>query len=517
MTAFDVVVAGAGHNSLVCAAYLSRAGLRVLVLERAGRVGGDATTEEVTLPGFRHDMCASAHTIFQSSPIVRDDELELGRYGLRYLFPDPVVVMPFSDGESITMWRDRARTRGDIARHSERDAAAYDRLLADWDRIKGAVGRLRYTPGATAADLTEALSSAGGAEALRWRGASALDVVRERFEHPRVRVFFAWVSLMTMAYIDRPGTGLNALSLVAGRQAFSWTTAEGGSGALPDALVRIVAEHGGEVRTRTEVARVLVEEGRAAGVVTTAGAVHRARRAVVSTIHPQHLVAAAPGLAATLGPRNARWRTNVTMFVTHYALARAPLYRTSEGPIPAVGAGIAGSVEELASALEEHRAGRVGTEHAPLLCISATAVDPSRAPAGRHTLKLVGFLPYALADGGPQRWDAIKRDVSAALFERYLEHVTGLERADVLASEVESPLDLERRNPHNYRGSCHGGDGAEPLDHRLAIPGLYQTGSTTIGGASISGAPGRNCAQVVLDDLGMSLDTAVRRRVAATA
>ena len=108
MTAFDVVVAGAGHNSLVTAAYLSRAGLRVLVLERAPRIGGDTATDEVTLPGFRHDLCASAHTIFQSSPIVRNDELELGAHGLRYLFPDPAVVMPFEDGRSITMFRDPA-------------------------------------------------------------------------------------------------------------------------------------------------------------------------------------------------------------------------------------------------------------------------------------------------------------------------------------------------------------------------------------------------------------------------
>src|SRR3989449_9935548 len=135
MSEHDVVVAGAGHNSLVTAAYLARAGLRVLVLERASRIGGDTSTEEVTLPGYRHDLCASAHTIFQSSPIVRNDELQLGRYGLRYLFPDPVVVMPFEDGRSITMFRDRAATVAELARFSAHDALAYEQLLADWDAI----------------------------------------------------------------------------------------------------------------------------------------------------------------------------------------------------------------------------------------------------------------------------------------------------------------------------------------------------------------------------------------------
>ena len=520
MTAHDVVVAGAGHNSLVCAAYLARAGLRVLVLERADRIGGDATTEEATLPGFRHDMCASAHTVFQSSPIVRNDELELGRYGLRYLFPDPVAVMPFADGMSLTMWRDRARTRAEVARYSEHDAAAYDRLLSDWDRIRAPLGALRYTPGATRADETAALEAAGGAEAVRWRDASAVELIRERFEDERVRTFFLWLSLMTMTWVDRPGSGLNLLSLTAGRQTFSWTTAEGGSGALPEALARIVVEHGGEVRTGSEVARVVVERGRAVGVATVDGVVHRAERAVVSTIHPQHLQQLVP--AGVLGDRFARhvqgWRTNVTMFVTHYALDRAPLYRTTAGEVPAVAGAVARSTDDVLATLDAFRAGEVRTVRAPLLCISASAVDPTRAPGGKHTLKLVGFLPYGLRDGGPERWDAIKQDVSDALFEEYLGHVSGITRGSVLASTVESPLDLERRNPHNYRGSCHGGDGSDPLDHRLELPGLYQTGSTSGGGASVSGAPGRNCAQVLLGDLGLRFEDALGpARVSASA
>ena len=254
MTAFDVVVAGAGHNSLVCAAYLARAGMKVLVLERAQRIGGDTCTEEATLPGFRHDMCASAHTVFQSSPIVRNDELSLGAYGLRYLFPEPAAVMPFLDGRSITMFRDTAATVREVARFSEHDARAYEQLLADWEAIKAVSAQARYSPAAApSAQLADLERTGPGLEAVRWRYASAVDIVRERFDDEHVRAFFLWLALMTMASVDQPGTGLNALSLPAGRQAFSWTTAEGGSGALPDALARIVLEHGGEVRTGAEV------------------------------------------------------------------------------------------------------------------------------------------------------------------------------------------------------------------------------------------------------------------------
>lgn len=528
MTDFDIVVAGAGHNSLVTAAYLARAGLRVLVLERAPRIGGDTSTEEVTLPGYRHDLCASAHTIFQSSPIVRNDELQLGRYGLRYLFPDPVVVMPFADGRGIAMHRDRAATVRAIERFSARDARAYERMLDDWDRVKDSQNRARYSPATTPSDAIAALEATPpGVEAVRWRYSSALDTVRERFEDERVRTFFLWLSLMTMARVDQPGTGLLPLSIAAGRQAFSWTTAEGGSVALPDALARIVLEHGGAVRAGAEVTRVVIEGGRAVGVITADGTEHRARRAVVSTIHVKHLpaIVGAPALGENFIRGLARWRTGVTMFVTHYALAAAPRYMLDGGPTASVAAGICGSTEELLAALAAFERGAIHLDRPPLLCISSSVVDATRAPAGHHTLKVVGFLPYELQVGGPERWDAVKDEVSDALLEHYLRHTRGLLRRDILARHVESPLDLERRNPHNYRGSCHGGEqdlaqeGAlRPMPgwagYRLPVAGLYQTGATTHPGASVTGASGRNCAQVLLDDLGLSLADAIAGKAA---
>ena len=291
------------------------------------------------------------------------------------------------------MFRDPTATVQELARFSEHDARAYEQLLADHDAIKGATGRARYSPSASpSAQLAALEATSAGLEAVRWRYASALDIVQERFADEHVRTFFLWLSLMTMASVDQPGTGLNALSLPAGRQAFSWTTAEGGSGALPDALARIVVEHGGEIRTGAEVTSVLVEDGRAVGVATADGAEHRASRAVVSTIHVKHLpdVVGRERLGEDFLAGLAHWRTGVTMFVTHYALDAAPRYRTEHGPTAAVGAGICGSTDDLVSALVAFRRGEVRVDRPPLLAINATAVDPTRAPAGKHTLKLVG-------------------------------------------------------------------------------------------------------------------------------
>jgi phytoene dehydrogenase-like protein len=172
--------------------------------------------------------------------------------------------------------------------------------------------------------------------------------------------------------------------------------------------------------------------------------------------------------------------------------------------------------------LRGYRSGRLEIGAPVFLALTPTVVDPSRAPAGGHTFKLVSFLPYELA-GGPEQWDRIKVDVSRELFEKLRVLAPGLSRDTVLAEHVESPLDLERRNPANWRGSCHGGANSpqqsgwfRPVEgwssYRLPIEGMYQNGACTHPGGSVSGLPGRNCAEVLLQDLGTSLREAVARK-----
>jgi phytoene dehydrogenase-like protein len=175
---FDVVVAGGGHNSLVSAAYLAKAGLRVLVLEAREVIGGNTVTEELTIPGFWHDSCSSAHTLIQSSPTIRNNELGLDKYGLRYLHPDPVVTMPFDDGTNLTMWRDMERTVAEIARFSDKDAKAYRQMIAEYDAIKKVFGQSRYTPIGYGPSQDELLmAQPNGALWLRRTKQSALEIL----------------------------------------------------------------------------------------------------------------------------------------------------------------------------------------------------------------------------------------------------------------------------------------------------------------------------------------------------
>ena len=197
---WDVVVAGAGHNSLLTAAYAARAGFKVLVLEGAPRIGGDTTCEELTLPGFIHDPCATAHNLIQTNPLVRNNELQLDQRGLRYLYPDPVFTMPFRDGRSITMWRELDRTCAELARFSRADADAYRALLADWQSLSPIVNAERENP-PRPPDQVTARTRAGplGERGVEIRRATALDVIAKRFKDEHVRAFFAWIAFMTLA------------------------------------------------------------------------------------------------------------------------------------------------------------------------------------------------------------------------------------------------------------------------------------------------------------------------------
>ncbi|TMC26832.1 MAG: NAD(P)/FAD-dependent oxidoreductase [Chloroflexi bacterium] len=196
MSEWDIVVAGAGHNSLLTAAYAARAGFKVLVLEGADRIGGDTTSEELTLRGFIHDPCATAHNLIQSNPLMRDNELQLDRYGLRYLYPDPVFTMPFRDGRSITMWRDLDRTCAELARFSEADAKAYRTLLNDWQSLSPIINDEReHPPRPPAQVMARTRAGALGDRGVSIRHASALEVItppaaragadhrRERWHH----------------------------------------------------------------------------------------------------------------------------------------------------------------------------------------------------------------------------------------------------------------------------------------------------------------------------------------------
>jgi phytoene dehydrogenase-like protein len=522
---YDVVVAGAGHNSLVAAAYLVKAGYRCLVLEGRPVVGGGAKTAELTLPGVKHDVCSSAHVLIQDSPMMRNDELGLSEYGLEYIFPDPVVHLPFADGSYITQWRDMDRTCAEFARFSKKDAAAYRRMLTEYAEIAPVFGASAYTPIGLGKPINELLAAHPKGKLWQRRIAmSAWEIIRDNFEDEHCRAFMTWMAYQTVVPPEDAMTGRLAYALVSGRQRWSWTTPKGGSGALTQALARLIEAHGGTILTNKWVTKLIVENGKCTGVECDDGNAYRAEKAVLSTVHIKHLVDMAPkeafGQEFIQGVET--WQAGITLFVTHYTTTEPPTFAVAGGTISPVAAGTMAGAERALRVGYDFACKKVALDEPPLLVVCSTVADPSRAPKGIHTIKVIGNQPYELKEG-PEHWDTIKNQVSDANLNYLRKFSPNLTDDKILARIVESPLDLERMNPHNWHGTCHGGaqDAAQsgPLrpvpgwaQHRMPIPGLYQTGATTHPGGSVSGGPGRNAAIVMLKDFGKSLEEVVRKK-----
>jgi phytoene dehydrogenase-like protein len=328
-----------------------------------------------------------------------------------------------------------------------------------------------------------------------------------------------WMSVMTVQPAERPGTGALAYSLTYGRQQHSWTLPRGGSAALPLALARVIEEQGGTIVTGKRVAGLVLEDGRCVGVETKEGDTYRARRGVVSTIHPKHLAEMAPSELWTddflYGVET--WRAGIALFPTHLATTEAPAFQVDGGTIVPVASGVAPSVDRLLRMGPDAERGILADDDPVLLVVCASVADPSRAPDGQHVLKVIGFQPYELADGGSARWDDVKEEAAERNLAQLRRFAPNLTDETILARVVKSPVDLERMNAHNWHGTCHGGDlapsqsGALRFQPRTPIPGLYQTGATTHPGGSVSAAPGRNTAAVLLEDLGTSLEEVVAR------
>jgi phytoene dehydrogenase-like protein len=504
----DVVIVGAGHNALVCAAYLAEAGLRVTVLEGREIIGGNTVTEELTLPGWHHDSCSSAHVVIQSNPLLLHDELALkAKYGLQYLVTDPAVVFPIDESDALIFHPDVEATVREFERFSTHDANALCDMIAEWEAgLK--VAHAYFQAGLELPD------NEWRTRYEKLREKSAWDVVHELFEHSVIQRAVAWMSFATIQPPQRPGTGALPVAIMAGRLKFGWSTPVGGSGALPAALQAHIEDHGGTVITGAWVQKFIVESGRCVGVATSDGRTFRARRAVVAGSHVQTLPGALDEPTPMIERAAQQWRPGLSVFAVHFALRDHVTYNTAKGPITAVAGGL-GTPEGLVRQVDAALAGRIDLESPWLLLVNSTAVDQQRAPGA--TFKFLTIAPM-LINGEPwSEEDAASYAQQLLNFAR--PYVNGLDDDNILMTRVESPTSLAQHNLANIGGSCHGGEFLQEdgsvipgwTEYRSDLLGLYLTGSTSHPGGSVSGRPGRNTARVVLDDFEIDASSFMRR------
>lgn len=492
-TTADVLVLGAGHNGLIAATYLAKAGLKTLVLEAKAQVEGGCSTEELTVPGFRHDTCASIHGAIQISPILQ--ELELSRFGLRYLYPDPLQASVFPEGSALIMWRDIERSAKEIERFSPKDAAAYRRLVAFWEKyIRGWFVRTRYAPPRRPSELYELIEkSEAGFEMLRLAASSPLEVVNEYFEDEHVRAHMLKASIQGGLLPDQFGYGLLVFTTGSGmRHSYGWGFPEGGPLELPLALVRALRAAGGEVFTNACVKEIMVEDGIAKGVATADGSRFLARRAIVAGLHVRQVFLdmiddhwLEPGFREAV----AKVKTGLSEIVLHLALSEPPRYRAELGIDNVVHCQVPETMLDLVSAYAEYRKGN-RYPRAPFQVLCHTVLDRKRAPEDRHVLNVGHYAPYALG-GRSESWREIKQDLLQEEIERVREYIPNVTEKTIVGRAVFTPVDIEAYNPMFYRGDIMGighvlsQEGyLRPLpglsDYRTPIRNLYLTGPAPI-------------------------------------
>jgi len=520
----DVVIIGGGHNGLACAAYLAKAGLDVLVLEKRGLVGGAAATEE-PWPGYR--VSSASYVVSLMPPqVVR--ELDLKRFGYEVSIVTPDYFVPFPDGTALTLWGDVGRDAAAIARFSEHDAAAYVEFDRYFDRVARLLKDLLFVvpPNMNLRDLPKWAATAG--RFRKWSGRdlhetvrlftmSAADFLDEWFEDERVKgalatqaIIGAWCGPMT------PGSAYVLMHHWIGEvdgHAGAWGWVKGGMGGISAAMARAAVAAGAEVRTDAEVDRVAINaSGQAVGVALADGSLIRAQR-VVSCAHPITTYLSLIGeerLPGDVVRDVKRYRTRSGSVKLNVALSELPAFPSwdGEGDLHKGLVAVSPSVEYLERAWDDAKYGRM-SEHPYVEVVFPTAHEPEGlAPEGKHLmLAFSQYGPYELAEGS---WDEGGREEYAARVLKALgEFAPSLESA-VEHLEVLTPRDIEQRFGLIGGNIMQGELTPDQLfsfrpipghgDYRTPVAGMYLCGSGTHPGGGVMGVPGRNAASVILRD-----------------
>jgi len=523
--AWDAVIIGAGHNGLVCAAYLARAGKRVLVLERRGVVGGAAVTEEFH-PGFRNSVASYTVSLLQPKVIA---DLDLPAHGLTVVPRRINNFLPLPDGGHLLAGT--GLTQAEVRRFSARDAQqlpVYEQRLEVFADVLRAVA-LQAPPNVGSGHWLQALPELWRAGQLgrRLHGLSpglrqelldlftisAAEYLDRWFESEPIKALFGFDGVVgNYASPYAPGTAYVLLHHAFGQSngvKGAWGHAIGGMGAITQAMARAAVQAGAQIRTDAGVRRVRVEAGRAVGVETLDGERIDAR-AVVANVNPKLLyeqLLAADEVPTPTRERMANWRCGSGTFRMNVALSRLPDFRCLPGAGDHLTAGIiiAPSLDYMDRAYTDAR--QHGWSREPIVeMLIPSTLDDSLAPPGQHVASLFcQHVAPQLPHG--RSWDDHRDEVADLMIATVEQHAPGF-AASVLGRQVLSPLDLERTFGLIGGDIFHGAlslnqlFSARPMlgqaDYRGALPGLYLCGSGAHPGGGVTGAPGHNAAQVIL-------------------
>jgi phytoene dehydrogenase-like protein len=512
---YDAIIVGSGHNGLIAAGYLAKAGKSVLVLERRSIIGGATVTEEI-FPGYRLSTCSYVCNLLLPEVIA---DLELERHGYDVRPFDPQYFVPFPDGSYFMSFLDGRKTREQIAKFSRRDVAAYDAYWQMWDRIVERMRPLLLQPAPTWDQIEARFSGPQGQE--DWRTLtrkSIAELLDEYFESEQIK---APLSTGGVIGVDAgpmtPGTVYvkyhHLIGSIAGHQG-AWGFVRGGMGSIPKALAAFGREHGVEIVTDSEVAEIDIQDGSAKGVRTIAGR-HYTADIILSNADPTRTFLGMVGesrLPTEFAAGVKRIKVKGSVVKVLMALGELPNFTampgTEIGPQHTGGIVINPSVDYLETAWDDCKRGHPSRR--PFMdCYIQTATEDGLTPPGKHTMSLfVQYAPYDLAEG---TWDERRGEIGSNIIDTLAMFAPNIPSA-IEHVEVLGPPDIERIIGITGGNIFHGEIlpdqmfGYRPVpgfsDYRTPIDRLYLCGSGAWPGGAVFGAPGRNAAIEALRDLG---------------
>lgn len=522
-TSYDAVIIGGGHNGLVCAAYLARAGKKVLVLERRHVLGGAAVSEEIH-PGYTFSVCSYVVSLLRPH-IIR--ELELAKYGLS-IIPLECAYTPELDGPGMCRWSDWEKTRREISRYSVRDAEIYPEFgpaMAQLGRfVKPIIEMTPPDPTSFNPLKLKGLMELGKrfkkfdfderVGLVKLMTMSAVDLLDEYFESDFLKSPMAVSGIIgTFLGVRSPGTAYVLLHHYMGEidGAFrAWGFSRGGMGGISNAIARSAMAYGAEIVTEAPISRVDVgSDGRARGVILESG--HQIRsKLVASSVDPHRTFFGMVGekhLDDDFKTALRRYKLRGSSGKINLALDRLPQFKNRPGVMHMKGdVAICPSIDYLEQAYDEAKYGAWSKK--PFMnVVIPTLVDPTLAPPGKHVMSIfVQYAPYHLAEG-PQAWDQQKEawaDSCIATLEEYMPGLTD----SILYRQAVTPLDMEREFGLTEGNIFHGELSVEQLFFQRPVPGwaryktpirdLWMCGSGAHPGGGVMGGPGANAAAAIL-------------------
>jgi phytoene dehydrogenase-like protein len=523
---YDAVVVGGGHNGLTCAAYLAKAGKKVLVLEKRPVVGGSAVSEEV-FPGFTFTVCSYVVSLFRPH-IVRD--LQLARHGLE-IIPLEASFSPLPDGDSLCRWGDAHRTRREIARFSARDAEVYPEFSLAMSQLARFTKSIIDNPAPNPASLNpgEYFQAMRTSRGLREANAdqrctymklltmSAADFLDQWFESDVLKAPMSVSGIIgTFLGVRSPGTAYVLLHHYMGEidgAMRAWGLAKGGTGGISEAIARSAQSYGAEIVTEAGVSNVIIRNSRAVGVVLENGDEIRAAT-VVSGLDPRRTYLDLVGeehLDAELSTQLSHYKFRGSSGKVNLAVDRLPEFscRPGDGPHLYGDVAIAPGIRYLEKAYDQAKYGDF-SERPYINMVIPTLVDPTMAPPGKHVIScFVQYAPYDIR-GGAANWPAQREAFGDAVVDTLEEYIPNIKET-ILHRQVLTPWDLEQEFGLTEGNIFHGELSLEQLlylrpaagwaRYKTPVRDLWMCASGTHPGGGIMGASGELAARAILRKL----------------